>query len=44
MLWYIAVAIGVAQMLAILLGVASLRAAGRADRWLESARTHAPRA
>jgi hypothetical protein len=37
MLWTIAIAI--AQGLAILLGAASLRAAGRADRWPESPRT-----
>ena len=36
MMWYIAIAIGIAQVFAVLVGAAALRAAGRADRWLES--------
>jgi hypothetical protein len=39
---YIAIAIAVVQGLAILLGMAALRAASRADRALESARPEAP--
>jgi len=39
---YIAITIAIAQGLAILLGLAALRAAGRADRELESRRPEAP--
>jgi len=39
---YIAITIAVAQGLAMLLGLAALRAASRADRALESARPGAP--
>jgi hypothetical protein len=35
MLWTIAIAIGISQLLAILLLAGALRAAARADRWLE---------
>jgi len=41
---YIAITIAIAQGLALLLGVAALRAASRADRVLESARPEAPAA
>jgi hypothetical protein len=37
-MWYIAIAIAVAQAFALLLGAAAFRAAGRADRALEMAR------
>ena len=39
---YIGVAIAIAQGLAMLLGLAALRAASRADRALESGRPEAP--
>jgi hypothetical protein len=39
---YIAITIAIAQGLAMLLGLAALRAASRADRALESARPEAP--